>query len=69
MLDELLGDLFERDQRESRQRGPERRGIRGLLDRLFGGDDEDHRDDRHNHADTHRRDQRRRERESPLDWD
>lgn len=68
MFDELLGDLFERYQRESSQHGQERRGIRGLLDRLFGGDDAGHGDYRHDHCDTGRRDRSRRERESPLDW-
>lgn len=42
MLDELLD--FDRDGREQRNGGatPQRRGgIRGLLDRLLGGDDHD----------------------------
>lgn len=69
MLDELLGDIFERDERDPNQRQQQRRGFRGLLDRLFGGDDDERDNDRHDGDHLDRRDHRRRERESPLDWD
>lgn len=65
MLDDLLGDLFERD---GRRREPgERRGLRGFLGRLFdGGEDDDER-----HAPARRSEHRRRdrEREGAFDWD
>ncbi len=69
MLEELLGDIFERDERDPNQRRQQRRGFRGLLDRLFGGGDDERDDDRHDGDHLDRRDHRRRERESPLDWD
>jgi len=42
VLDEIL-DLFERDKKKSG--APKQDGVRGLLNR-FSGDDDDHRDDR-----------------------
>jgi hypothetical protein len=69
MLDELLGDLFEREGRDPRQRGQQRRGFRGFLERLLGGDDDERGEDRLDNDHSGRRDHRRPDRESPLDWD
>lgn len=68
MLDELLGDIFERDNREPRERGQQRRGLRGFLDRLLGGDD-DERDIPRDHESSGRRDHRRGNRDSSFGWD
>lgn len=69
MLDELLGDLFERDNRQPREGGQQRRGIRGLLDRLFGGDDEEHDEPTNRDRREHRQRDRERERDSDFGWD
>jgi hypothetical protein len=66
VLDDLLGDLFDRD---SRRREPgeqrERRGLRGFLGRLFNGGDDD--DDRPPQGQRDGR--RRRDHDERFDWD
>ena len=76
MVDDLLGDLFDRD--GGRREPGERRGLRGFLGRLLGGGADDdgrttarrHDDDEDDRAATGRRDDyRRRDRDDPFDRD
>jgi hypothetical protein len=64
-LDDLLGDLFERD---GRRREPgERRGLRGFFGRLFDGGEDD--DERQSEVGRDGRRRRERDRDGAFDWD